>query len=199
MPEDCRHISRKATFLSSVYVGQNQAGVAFNFDEAINNLKILTNSMIECNKNTSETWYYRGSIFSDMYQQKIISSELIAEESFIESRKLNPANPVLTFMLGSLYYKAGRWKDFEKEMLHAIDLKGDFFVAYGMLIEHYYTQNRQREIDFLINQIKFVKSSAPDMLVELGKLLQVSKKYNDFGNAKIIQDVYMRLSKPPGS
>ena len=196
MPEDCRHVTRKAMFLSSAYIGQRRAGVEFSNQEAVNNLKLVTQAMIDCNKNASDIWYYRGSIFSDFFHQNIISSELIAEESFIESRKLNPANPVITFMLGALYHKAGRFKDFEREMLHAIDLKSDFFVAYGMLIEYYYTQSRQNEIDLLVNKIKSVQRSAPDMLRELAKLLELSKKNNDFGNAKVIKDTYMRLTKP---
>lgn len=190
---DCRFYNRKATYLAAIYKYEFKARPNFNADEAVTILDTMTQAAVDCDPHGPETWFFRGKIFTDIYMEGMTRDLNIAEQSFLQGAKYAPINPIYKFSLGVVYGNSGRTNDFLKQMYEAIDLKKDYFIAYTPLIEYLYKNKNYDEVERLVRMIEEVEVTTPDLVGELLKTTEVSKKYNDLVRASRLSQAHRRL------
>lgn len=190
---DCRFYNRKATYLAAIYKYDFKTRPNFPKDEAVAALKAVTDAAVECDPEGPETWFFRGKIFTDIYMEGMTRDLAIAEQSFITGAKYAPINPIYKFSLGVVYGNSGRIQEFLKQMYEAIDLKKDYFLAYTPLLEFHYQNKNFNEIDKLLALIDEVEVSTPDLVAELLKAVEVSKKYSDYTRTEKLKQSHRRL------
>lgn len=190
---DCRFYNRKATYLAAIYKYEFKARPNFDVDEAVSILNTITQAAVECDPEGPETWFFRGKIFTDIYMEGMTRDLRVAEYSFQQGAKYAPVNPIYKFSLGVVYGNSGRGNDFLKQMYEAIDLKKDYFVAYTPLIEYLYKNKNLAEIARLVGMIEEVQVTTPDLVAELLKTVDVSKRYNDLVMADRLSKAHRRM------
>jgi tetratricopeptide (TPR) repeat protein len=190
---DCRFYNRKATYLAAIYKFEFKARPNFDVNEAVSILDTMTMAAVDCDPKGPETWFFRGKIFTDIYMEGMTRDLSIAEHSFLEGAKYSPINPIYKFSLGVVYGNSGKEDEFLKQMYEAIDLKKDYFIAYTPLIEYLYKNKNVSEVGRLVRMIEEVQVSTPDLVAELLKTIEVSKRYNDYVMASRLSQAHRRL------
>lgn len=190
---DCRFYNRKATYLAAIYKYEFKARPNFDVDEAVFILNTITQAAVDCDPEGPETWFFRGKIFTDIYMEGMTRDLSVAEYSFQQGAKYAPVNPIYKFSLGVVYGNSGRANEFLKQMYEAIDLKKDYFIAYTPLIEYLYKNKNVEEVGRLVRMIEEVQVTTPDLVAELLKTVEVSKRYNDYVMASRLSQAHRRL------
>ncbi len=192
---DFRYYFRKASLMTSVIKFQVRSNPNANvsYDGALRDLNNLADMGIKCDLKNPESWFFKGRLFADLYESKILKSPEIAEKSISEGAKYAPANPTFPYQLGLIYLRDGRNISFINKMNEAIDLKYDYMPAYKVLFKYYYERKNQEEINKLVKRVVSTHYISGEFLRDLQEIIGMTLAEKDQANSDALNEVHMKF------
>lgn len=192
---DFRYYFRKASLITSFikFQARSNPSAQFNFQAAVKDLENLANLGIKCDEDNPESWFFKGRLFADLYENRIINSIDIAEQSIIQGSKFSPANPVFPYQLGLLYLAAKRDVAFVNKMNEAIDLKYDYTLAYKALFNFYYKAKKQDEVDKLTARLLKTHYISGEFIRDLQGIVDLAISSQDYKNANLLKELHSKF------
>ncbi len=103
-----------------------------------------------------------------LYKKALTSKEFIENLKALELQ--NPNDPNILYTLGLVYYLKNNYKEAERYLKRAINVKRDFVDAYELLLDIYVKENRLKEAKEILNKLKKLRPKDYTIYVYLANI-----------------------------